>query len=167
MKQAFIAFLALFVLTSCQVDPPSTELPFTTHPSVLRGGWSGMLSGSLDDEAGEIQLRNLSAECFRSFDDEGQEECYNYTFEGDISILGGELVPISGEGWAGVGQVYVLRTPLGPPSISASFEFEGTTWRLEADYRPYNPKPTDESPFFEGRIENENGVYDFTLEPTP
>ena len=156
----------LFVLTSCQVDPPPTELPFTTHPSVLRGNWSGTLSDSLDDEAGEIRLRNLSAECSRNFD-EGQEECYSYTFEGDISISGDEFVSVSGEGWVGGGQIYVLRTPLGPPFVSASFNLEGTTWRLEADYRPYNPRPIDESPLFEGRIVNGDNVYDFILAPTP
>ena len=172
MKKSFFAVLfVLLALTACQADPkpqPPTELPFNTDPSVLRGGWSGTIFNVPAGQDVALELVNLAAEC----PDEGDGTCGSYTFEGEVSVGGSEFVPISGNGYAGAGYVYVLTSPLPPTGFEASFELDGATWRLGATYRPYAPytDPTaDGSPAYEGSasIDGTERRSEFRLEPTP
>ena len=169
MKKSFFGVLfVLLALTACQQDDtfePVAELPFATHPSVLRGNWSGTV---LNFPAGQdvvLELTNLVATC--EFPD--GDECYSYTFEGNMSVAGGAPFPVSGKGSAGA-YIYTLTSPVEPtpPIIQASFEFNGLTWFLFARYAA-QVSPAGGPAVYEGSVSAEGGERSssFRLEPTP
>ena len=162
----FPALLILVALSACQTDRsyPPTELPFATDPSVLRGNWSGTILSVPTEQDSALSLVDLVATC----PDAEEDRCFSYTFEGRVSVGGSEFVLISGQGYAGTNNVYVLRTPPIPTSFEAAFQHNGTQWNLRGYYAP----PEDERPFYEGRLligspyEGDFGGT-FRLEPRP
>ena len=165
--------LALFVLTSCQRDDPfvpAAELPFETHPSVLRGNWSGTIFNIPESKNSTLELSDLSAECADEPEfDTDETTCERYTFAGTISVDGGEAVPVIGEGDVG-DYLYTLTSPArpAPPALSGAFELDGQLWDFYANYQDSSPDLTGE-PLYEGSIGADN-VYirssGFSLEPT-
>ena len=172
MKKSFFAVLfVLLALTACQTDPepqPPTELLFDTDPSVLRGNWSGTIFNVPAGQDVALELVNLTAEC----EDEGDGTCYIYIFEGEVSVGGSAFAPISGTGYAGAGYIYALTSPPPPTGFQASFELDGSTWRLGATYLPYlpyNDPPADDMSVYKGTasIDGTERRSEFGLEPTP
>ena len=66
MKKLLLAVIFSLVLTSCQTEEvvqPPIELPFATHPSVLRGDWSGTIFNIPESKNSTLELPDLTAEC--------------------------------------------------------------------------------------------------------
>lgn len=176
MRRTFIAVMTLLALTSCQQDDtfnPAAELPFATHPSVLRGNWSGTIFNVPESKNSTLELSDITAECDKlPGENLPDEQCYNYTFSGNISIDGSPAVPIKGDGNAG-GYIYTLTSPAEPikPGVIGSFDLDGKRRSFFADYRSDNTYTLEGEPTFEGRITlNIDGVIyssSFLLEPTP
>ena len=167
MKRSFFAVLfVLLALTACQRDDtfePVAELPFATHPSVLRGNWTGTLFGSSTNQDVLLELTDLVAECV----EHDEDACDTYTFEGGISITGSAPVSITGKGYAG-SYIYTLTSPTRPmpPLVEASFEFDGATWLLTADY--LSDLPSADEAIYGGSISADRGSrIELRLEPTP
>lgn len=167
----FAALLSLLILTSCQQDDtfkPAAELPFATHPSVLRGDWSGTIFNTPESKNSTLELTDIVAQsdCFPD-----EEQCRTYTFSGSISLDGSSPVPITGEGDAG-DYIFALTTPAIPyaPTVRATFEIGNTTYRLFAQYALSGGEVSDQNPAFVGtiKLDDENSYSsDFRLEPTP
>ena len=166
-KSVFAVLFVLLTLTACQRDDtfePVAELPFSTHPSVLRGNWSGTILSFPAEQDVALELIDLVATC--EFPD--GDECYSYTFEGNISIAGGTPVPVTGQGYA-ESYIYTLTSPVepAPPLILATFESNGVTWSLNARYSGLSP--VGETVAYQGDISTRSGdrKSGFRLEPTP
>ena len=130
MKYFWVALIIL--LCACQTQLTlTTELPFASHASVLRGDWVAT------NEDGELfRFSDLEASCIP----DPQELCISYIFTGDLE-LDGETRSISGEGKSVTGAdgdttVYTLATE--DPTL-ATFELfverEGELWKLGGDYK--------------------------------
>ena len=153
----FAVLIGLLALTSCQQDDintePIAELPFATHPSVLRGDWSGTIFNTPESKNATLELSDLSAECANLPEDEIAEgKCARYVFSGTVSLNGSQKVPVRGEGY-GNSYIYTLTSPLrtAPPMINGSFELDGERWDFYADYLDDSPD-LDGDAIFEGRI---------------
>ena len=173
MKRSLVAvLLGLLTLTSCQVEPPlePVELPFATHPSVLRGDWVGTVANTPESKNSTLELTDITAECDNDPEDNALEgQCISYAFTGSISVDGGAPVPITGSGFAG-GYIYTLTTPrrLTEPQINGRFELNGEEWDFRADYRSFDYPDIEADPTFEGTISSgvTGGIFSFfCLEP--
>ena len=173
-KLSLAVIVASFVLTSCQTEEvvqPPIELPFATHPSVLRGSWSGTIFNIPESKNSTLELTDLTAECADYPEsDIAEDRCYNYTFSGDIRIEGSPPVSIRGEGTAG-NYLYTLLSPTDPitPSVYARFELNGESWSFLADYRSSDFQDLEDEPAFEGYLSSDNVIgqgSSFRLEPT-
>ncbi len=175
MKCSFVVVLfSLLTLTSCQRDDtfvPAAELPFATHPSVLRGNWSGTIFNVPESKNSTLELTNLTAECADYPEsDTSEDTCCRYAFSGNISVEGSASVPLTGEGYSS-DYLYTLTEPREPttPSVYATFELGGENWSLVADYRSSDSQNLESEPSFEGLLStgNPNRGSSFLLEPTP
>jgi hypothetical protein len=125
-----LALLLLITITACNGDEPWV-LPFDSHPSVLRGTWSGSISSyPADGDILSIVLRDLSPVCREP---NNNNQCVTYDFTGTIQIGSGVPVGITGEVSSGDG-IYALRTPPRSPSMKASFTADAVVFNLEASY---------------------------------
>ena len=165
MRRTFIAAITLLALTSCQTEqrPLPTELPFATHPSVLRGDWSGTILNVPSSQDMAIELTGIVPECSGRDGD----ICYAYIFEGQVRVGGSAPVQIRGDGFSGGNHLYTLTSPPRPLGVNASFELDGETWDLYADYSPRDAQPNDVAPSFEGDIYTSERNSRFRLEPAP
>lgn len=131
MKTLF-ALIAL-LLCACQETElaQNTELPFMTHPSVLRGDW---VANSGDGEL--FRFSNLEASCVPN----ELEQCLSYIFTGELN-LDGVTRSVSGEGKSVTGAgdkttVYTLQAS--QPRVLATFELfverGGKLWKLGGSY---------------------------------
>ena len=161
------------MLTSCQAEPPPpTELSFETHPSVLRGNWSGIIPNVPESKNSTLELTNITAECAdEPKDNVPEDQCYRYTFAGSISLDGSTPVPLTGEGRSGSNHIYTLTSPIPiiEIGIEGSFSLENETWNLSANYEPFDAQPADAKPTYVGFIlrDGSDTGGSFVLEPTP
>ena len=175
MKQLGALLFVLLLFTACQQDDPFVpvaELPFETHPSVLRGNWSGTVFNTPASKNVTLELSDLTAECAdEPIDEIPEDRCYFYTFSGNLSLDGSAAVPVTGDGYAG-DYIYTLTSPgtPTPPGLNGSFELGGEDWYFFADYRVADPFTLEGEPAFEGSLYSGNKPErssSFRLEPTP
>ena len=169
MKKVLSTCLALLLLAACQQDDtvPAVELPFETHPSVLRGDWTGTILNIPYSKISTLELTNLVADCA---DVTEQRICERYTFTGRVSVDGAASVPLSGEGFASdyaftVASLDSPKTPL----VYGTFEFDAELWELSASYGGGGFE-LDGEPSYQGEIGADNNYprgSAFLLEPTP
>ena len=129
MRYIWVALIIL--LCACQTQPPlTTELPFTTHDSVLRGDWVAT------NEDGELfRFNDLEASCVP----DAQKHCISYLFSGTLELDDKER-SISGEGTSVTGAgdentIYTLNTERSLASFELLVERDGELWKLGGDYR--------------------------------
>ena len=164
MKLLFL--LITLLLCACQNAPTqTTELPFTTHPSVLRGDWVA------SNEDGDLfRLSDLAASCVPN----ELEQCLSYIFTGELD-LDGQVRSVSGEGKSVIGAgdettVYTLDT-----RVIATFEMfierDGELWKLGGNYK-VEPDDLEDGGYTGYLYEVGNNLYNdkekyviFALEP--
>jgi hypothetical protein len=171
LVQAVSVVLILFAFAACK-QPPQV-LNFNTHPSVLRGNWSGTVSDYPDQGMKTaLNLTNLTSTC--ETPDENSQ-CENYKFRGQLQLGDGSAIEITGDGYAGPGNIYALTSPSPPTRIWLAFSADGRDWVLDAIYYPYNskyepnanPSTLAPEPNYQGalRLVGEQNYYYVLLQP--
>jgi hypothetical protein len=158
MKTFSLWFLLLILLASCNDNTfKPVPVPFATHPSVLRGNWSGIIQDF--PETGQTSLIEISDSiatfCTES-DDEGQ--CYSYTFSGNVQVGDEPVQAMVGESSAS-SYLYTQTSPVAPALVKFDLAFDGVTYNAEAEYWGETN--------YGGAIRQNADAYSFTLAKNP
>jgi hypothetical protein len=128
-----LLLLALVACGDTTVKPP-TAVDFNTHPSVLRGSWSGLVKDyPATGQTTKLTLTNLLPTCKEILEN---NRCYYYTVTGNIQLGDGDLTNLNGEGFAGRGKIYALTSPVPDTGFNIDFDYLGESWSLQGDYLP-------------------------------
>lgn len=162
MRFGFIIGCILFTACDRTIVEPRV-LDFNTHPSVLRGTWSGSITDyPTPGTETKLELTNLSPSC----NVVGEEnQCRSYTVTGQLTLGDNPPTNLEGTGFAGGGNIYALTSPVPDTGFDITFESQGQTWYLEGNYHPRNADATtDPVPSgFEGALRSSDLISNFSF----